>query len=74
MGRLVKTQECNEMWADDLRRLFNVVFSHSHKLVALATDKFLAEIVKDAKENGALRVGEKRAAPPLSMEVRRQSW
>jgi len=39
------------------------------KLVALATDKFLAEVVKEAKENGELRVGEKRGAPPLSMQV-----
>lgn len=39
------------------------------KLVALATDKFLAEVVKDTKELGALRVGEKRAPPPLDMQV-----
>ena len=38
------------------------------KLVALATDKFLAEVVKDTKELGALRVGDKRA-PPLDMQV-----
>jgi hypothetical protein len=39
------------------------------KLVALATDKFLAGVVKDTKELGALRVGEKRAPPPLDMQV-----
>ena len=32
------------------------------KLVALATDHFLANIVKDAKSTGELRVGEKRPA------------
>ena len=38
------------------------------KLVALATDKFLAGLAKDTKDLGALRVGDKRAPPPLDMQ------
>jgi len=41
------------------------------KLVALATDKFVAEVANQAKDNAALRIGNKRPnPPPLAMEVR----
>ena len=37
--------------------------------MALAADKFLAETVQEAKELGALRVGDKRPQPAMSLEV-----
>jgi hypothetical protein len=39
------------------------------KLVGLATDRFLAKVVKNAKDLGEQRVGDKRTNLTLSMEV-----
>lgn len=66
------TFECkssNPQYHTSLIALINSAMECSSlKLVALAADKFIAGVAKDAKDFCLLRVGDKRSVP-LSMQV-----